>query len=217
MNRFAIIVTSCLIFAASAFAQEEKIAPGIYAVVDSTYTHLTYTPGVSHQGGVSILSVEVGHSQYTYKGASSGVKAVDRFIMVVDPASRALIKTPKRYNPFFKDMNPNLIIIVPLDIQKGKRIYDEGASVQGFNTKKKDRIPFEWELVDENTFEIRTAPLSPGEYAFVFKPAKLGVYDFCSIYGFFISEETSATESATESEIETNVNGTNGNETGDTE
>ncbi|MBQ0044805.1 MAG: hypothetical protein KBT05_07275 [Bacteroidales bacterium] len=42
-------------------------------------------------------------------------------------------------------------------------------------------------LVDENTFEI-TADFEPGEYAFIFKPAKLGEFDFTSIYGFYVAE-----------------------------
>lgn len=200
-KRLAIIVAACFAFAGAAFAQEEKPAPGIYAVVDSAYTHLTYTPGVSHQGGVNILAVEVGHSRYTYKGDSSGVNADGKFIMVIDPKSRMLIKTPKKYNPFFKDMNPNLVMIIPLGSSKGSRYYDEGTSVQGFNTKKHERIAFEWELVDENTFEIRTGDLAPGEYAFVFKPAKLGAYDFTSIYGFtVIGTESESTNEASNDE-----------------
>lgn len=185
MKHIITVIAACLLFATASFAQGEKLAPGIYAIVDSTVTHLSYTPGVAANSGLNVIGVELGNTKFTYKGESSEVKATGKFVMVIDPEKKGIRKTPKVYDPFIKSMTPELIMIVPLEVVKKKRVYDEGTSVQGINTKKKTRVEFQWELIDENTWEI-TADLQPGEYAVVFKPAKLGAYDFCSIYGFYV-------------------------------
>lgn len=185
MKHIITTIAACLVFASASFAESEKLAPGIYAIVDSTATHLSYTPGTAVHSGLNIIGVELGNSKFTYKGESSGVKATGKFVMVIDPQKKGIRKTPKIYDPFFKSMTPELIMIVPLEIAKNKRIYDEGMSVQGINTEKKARVDFQWELTDENTYEI-TAELQPGEYAVVFKAAKLGPYEFDSIYGFYV-------------------------------
>ena len=185
MKRFITIIVACLVFATASFAQSEKLAPGIYAVVDGTATHLSYTLGTAVNSGLNVIGVEVGKIKFNYKGESSGVKAAGKLVMVIDPEKKAIRQTPKVYDPFIKTMTPELIMIVPLEVIKNKRVYDEGTSIQGINTKKKSRVEFQWELVDENTYEI-TADLQPGEYAVVFKPAKLGAYDFSCIYGFYV-------------------------------
>ena len=188
MKQLITTIAVCLLSATVSFAQDEKLAPGIYAIVDSTVTHLSYTPGVASNSSSNILGVELGKTKYTYKGESSEVKATGKFVMVIDPENKGIRKTPKLYDPFIKSMTPELIMIVPLDVVKNKRVYEEGTSIQGINTKKKTRVEFQWELIDENTWEIR-ADLQPGEYAVVFKPAKLGAYDFCSIFGFYVEEQ----------------------------
>lgn len=188
MKHIVTVIAACLLFASASFAQSEKLTPGIYAVVDSTATHLSYTLGTVASSGVNIIGVEVGNTKFNYKGETSGVKATGKFVMVIDPEKKAIRKTPKVYDPFIKSMTPELIIIVPLEVVKGKRVYDEGTSLQGINTRKKTRADFEWELIDENTYGI-TASLEPGEYAVIFKPAKLGSFDFGSIYGFYVEGE----------------------------
>ena len=190
MKHIVTIVAAILTFAAVAFAQDEKLTSGIYAVVDSTATHLTYTSGIAANSGINVIGVEVGKTKFSYKGETSGVKSNGKLLMVIDPEKKAIVKTPKKYNPFIRTMTPEMIMIVPLDVAKGKRIYDEGTSLQGIRTKKHTRVEFQWELVDENTYEI-TFDAVPGEYAIVFKPAKMGTYDFSSIYGFSV-EETEA-------------------------
>lgn len=194
MKNIITIVAALLTFSAMAVAQDEKLEPGIYAVVDSAVTHLSYTPGVSARTGVNILGVEVGKNKFTYKGETAGVKATGKFIMVIDPEKKGITKTPKKYDPFIKSMTPALIMIVPLEVVKGKRVYDEGTSLQGINTMKRTRIEFEWELVDENAYGITVADAAPGEYAIIFKPAKLGEYDFTSIYGFYVEEAEAKSE-----------------------
>ncbi len=185
MKHIITFLVTCLAFAVTTFAQNGKLAPGIYAVIDSTVTHLPYTSGVAANSGTNVIGVELGKTKFTYKGESSGVKAAGKLVMVIDPEKKTIRQTPKVYDPFIKSMTPELIMIVPLEVVKNKRVYDEGMSIQGINTKKKTSIEFQWELVDENTWEI-TADLKPGEYAVVFKAAKLGAYDFSSIYGFTV-------------------------------
>ena len=184
MKHIITVVAACFLFTLASFAQSEKLAPGIYSIVDSTVIHLSYTSGVVANSGTNLLGVELGKTKYTYKGESSEVKATGKFVLVIDPEKKVIRKTPKVYDPFIKSMTPELIMIVPLEVEKNKRVYDEGTSVQGINTKK-TRVEFQWELIDENTWEIK-ADLQPGEYAVVFKPAKLGAYDFRSIYGFYV-------------------------------
>ena len=185
MKHVITFLAACLAFAATSFAQSEKLAPGIYAIVDGTATHLSYTPGTAANTGFNVIGVEVGKTKFSYKGESSGVRATGKLVMVIDPEKKAIRQTPKVYDPFIRSMTPELIMIVPLEVVKNKRIYDEGTSVQGINTKKKTRAEFQWELIDENTYEI-TSDLQPGEYAVVFKAAKLGGYNFSCIYGFTV-------------------------------
>ena len=206
MKRICTLLAVCLAISSTLFAQDEKLAPGIYSIVDGTATSLHYSPGISHNSGVNVIGVEIGKTSVTFKGETAGVTVTDKIVMVIDPEKKAIIRTPKRYDAFIKSMTPDLILIVPLQVAKNKRIYDGGTSLQGFNTNKLPRVEFEWELIDENTFEIR-ADFQPGEYAVVFKPAKLGAYDFSGIYGFCVKEaqpETPA-ESSTDTPVETPV------------
>lgn len=185
MKHIITVFAACLLFAAASFAQSDNLAPGIYAVVDGTATHLSYTAGGAANSGLNVIGVEIGKSKFTYKGESSEVKATGKLVMVIDPEKKAIRKTPKAYDPFIKSMTPELIMIVPLEVVKKNRVYNEGTSIQGINTTKKTRVEFQWELIDENTYEI-TADFEPGEYAVIFKPAKLGAYDFSSIFGFYV-------------------------------
>ncbi|MCQ2149983.1 MAG: hypothetical protein MJY45_06520 [Bacteroidales bacterium] len=187
MKRITFVIVACLTFAAAAFAQDEKLEPGIYAVIDGNATPLSYANGIAGNTGLNVVGVEIGKVKFSYKGETSGVRAVDKLIMVINPESKNIRRTPKLYDPFIKTMTPEFIMIIPLEVAKNKRIYDEGTSVQGINTQKHERVEFQWELVDENTYEI-TADFQPGEYAIVFKPTNLGKYDFSGIYGFYVSE-----------------------------
>lgn len=185
MKRFLISVFAAFAMAIAASAQEATLAPGIYAVAGEEFTHLAYSNGTAINSGTNLLGFELGNHKYKYKGATSGVQATNKLIMVINPEKKGISKTPKKYDPFIKSMTPANIIIIPLEVVKDKRIYDEGTLVEGINTTRKARMEFEWEMVDENTFEI-VGNFAPGEYAVVFKPSKLGELDFTSIYGFFV-------------------------------
>lgn len=176
-----------MIAAAFCAGAQETLAPGIYALVDSTYTSLSYTNGGTTNSSTNILGIEVGKRKETYKGETSGVQCTGTLVMVIDPEKKVIKKTLKGYDPFIKTMNPNLITIVPLSVEKNRRVYDEGKSLMGINTEKKERVDFEWEQLDDVTFKINFTA-APGEYAVVFKATKVDIYDFNSIYGFYVAE-----------------------------
>lgn len=185
MKRIIATVLSALAFSMAVYAQNGDLQPGIYSVIDGNVTHLVYTNGTTVNSGSNLLGLEIGKSKVRYKGESGEVEVMDKIVMVINPDKKVIKKTPKLYDPFIKTMTPANMIIVPLEVVDGKRIYDSGRTVEGFNTSKKERVEFEWEMVDDNTFEI-TAEFEPGEYAIVFRSSKLDEYDFTSIYGFFV-------------------------------
>ena len=78
------------------------------------------------------------------------------------------------------------MIIVPLGVEKNRRVYDCGSTLNGFNTQKLDRVEFLWEQISDNSFLIE-AEMVPGEYAIVFKPAKLGEFNFNTVFDFTVA------------------------------
>lgn len=185
MKRITSILVSAFVLSIAASAQSENLAPGIYSVIDGNAQHLVYSNGTAISSSNNLLGVELGDTKYKYKGETGEVEVKDKIVMVINPDKKVIKKTPKLYDPFIKSMTPANIIIVPLDVVDGKRIYDRGRTIEGFNTQRKERVEFEWEMTADNTFEI-TANFEPGEYAIIFRPAKLGEFDFTSIYGFYV-------------------------------
>lgn len=183
MKRILSSLLSVLAFSFAASAQ--NLEPGIYSVVDGNATHLVYANGTAISSSNNIIGLEIGDTKYKYKGETAEVEVKDKIVMVINPDKKVIKKTMKQYDPFVKSMTPANIIIVPLVVDGGKRMYDSGRTIEGLNTQRKERVEFEWEMVDDNTFEI-TAKFEPGEYAIIFRPAKLGEFDFTSIYGFYV-------------------------------
>lgn len=182
-----IIATLAIVLASvSLFAQNDEHEPGIYAVNGEEYQALSLATGVMSNQGTNILGVEIGKTKISYKGTESGVIAGNTFVLVINPEKKGITRTLKSYNPFVKSMTPANIIIVPLEIVKNKRVYDAGTKLEGFNTERKERIPFEWEQITDNSFQIETEDMIPGEYAVVFKPATLGEYDFTAVFCFTV-------------------------------
>lgn len=186
-NIFFCTIVMLLSASINVFAQTEDRGPGIYAVVDGEYTALNHAMGITGNSGTAILSIEIGKTKITYKGANSETKATGTFVMVIDPEKKVITQTMKKYDPFIKSMTPDNMIIVPLTIDKNKRVYDKGLTLEGINTEKKARVSFEWEQTGDNEFTITTETLEPGEYGIVFKPAKLGEYNFTCIFDFYVS------------------------------
>ncbi|MBQ0150050.1 MAG: hypothetical protein KBT08_05470 [Bacteroidales bacterium] len=188
MKRIISTILSVLAFSLVCSAQSENLTPGIYSIIDGNATHLTYANGAAISSSNNLLGVEIGNTKFKYKGETAEVKVVDKIVMVINPDKKVIKKTTKEYDPFIKSMTPANIIIVPLEVVDGKRIYNGGRTIEGINTVRKERIDFEWEMVADNTFEI-TANFEPGEYAIIFRPAKLGEFDFTSIYGFYVEKQ----------------------------
>lgn len=172
----------------NASAQTDELEPGIYAIVDGEAIALSHVMGITGNSGTEILGVEIGKTKTNYKGAHAETCATGTFVMVINPEKKALTRTPKKYDPFIKTMTPDNILFIPLTVNKNKRTYEEGVSVNGINTQKKTRIPFEWEQTGDNSFTITTEALAPGEYGIVFKPAKLGGFDYSCIFEFYVAE-----------------------------
>lgn len=194
MNKlFATIAAALLCCTFNANAQESAepsqldLEPGIYAIVDGQATALSYSNGTAVSSSSNILGFELGKSKVKYKGATSGVQATDKLVLVLNPEKKNITKTFKKYDPFVKTMTPKNIMVIPLTVDGDRRIYDEGTSIEGFNVEQKDRAELEWEQTGDYTYEVRFN-LVPGEYAVVFKAAKLADYDFEGIFGFTISE-----------------------------
>lgn len=181
----AFIISLALFSIFGANAQESEFDPGIYSVTDDVPVALTYSSGVMGTGSTGIVGIEVGRTKCSYKGTESGVLCTGTLLMVIDPEKKNIVRTLKKYDPFVKSMTPDNIMIVPLMVDKNKRVYDEGISINGFNVEKKNRVPFIWERVSDNAFLI-TAEVVPGEYAVVFRPAKLGGFDFESVFCFTV-------------------------------
>ena len=171
---------------ASAFAQMDEREPGLYAINGEEEFLLTPVGAVQSSSNTNILGVEIGKSKMLYKGVTSDTIANGKFILVIDPEQKAIKQTLKEYDVFVASMTPANMIIVPLEVEKNKRVYDRGSTINGFNTQKKDRVDFIWEQISDNSFLIE-AELAPGEYAVVFKPAKLGEFNFNTVFDFSVA------------------------------
>ena len=171
---------------ASAFAQMDEREPGLYAINGEEEFLLTPVGAVQSSSNTNILGVEIGKSKMLYKGVTSDTIANGKFILVIDPEQKAIKQTLKEYDVFVASMTPASMIIVPLEVEKNRRVYDRGSTLNGFNTQKKDRVDFLWEQISDNSFLIE-AELAPGEYAVVFKPAKLGEFNFNTVFDFSVA------------------------------
>lgn len=187
MKRLLTILLALAVCAGfSVHAQSDSRQAGIYSVMNDESTPLPFFRGVNSNGGVNVLGIEVGKKKSTYNGATSGVLSDGHFIIVIDPEKKAMKLTLKSYEPFIKSFTPNNIAIVQLQVKGNKRIYDEGISLNGFNTEKKDRIEFTWEQISDNSFSVATEALPAGEYAVVIRPTGLSPLDFSCVFGFTV-------------------------------
>ena len=189
LHTLAVAVICLTAFSVSSNAQMDEREPGLYAIVDGESIPLGYTSGSTSVSTTNVVGFEVGKSKCSFKGETSGTVTSDTFVMVIDPEKKALTRTMKSYNPFIRTMTPNNILILPLSVSKGKRIYDEGKSVMGIKTEKKGRMDFEWEQISDNSFEIKVSGLVPGEYGFIFRVSKIADFDYSAIFGFTVAEQ----------------------------
>lgn len=192
---FFIAAAVCLIASqTNSFAQLDERAPGLYAIVGEESIPLPFFNGTTSVSTTNIVGFEVGNQKCSYKGAESGVVASDTFVMVINPEKKMLTKTLKSYDPFIKTMTPNNILVLPLSVEKNKRVYDSGKTFMGINTQVKGRMDFEWEQITDNSFEIKVKGLIPGEYGFVFRVISIADFDYSAIFGFTIAAAEAAEE-----------------------
>lgn len=187
MKRLLTILLTLAVSAGfSLYAQSDSRQAGIYTVINDESTPLPFFRGINSNGGVNVLGIEIGRKKSTYNGATSGVVSDGHFIVVIDPEKKAMKLTLKSYEPFIRNFTPDGIAIVQLQVKGNKRVYDEGVSLYGFNTEKKDRIEFTWEQISDNSFSVVTETLPPGEYAVAIRPSALSPYDFSCVFGFTV-------------------------------
>lgn len=171
---------------ASAFAQMDEREPGLYAINGEEEFLLTPVAAAQSSSNTNVLGIEIGKTKLLYKGITSDTIANGKFILVIDPEQKAIKQTLKEYDVFIASMTPANMVIVPLGIEKNKRVYERGSTLNGFNTQKLDRVEFIWEQISDNSFLIE-AEVAPGEYAIVFRPAKLGEFNFNTVFDFTVA------------------------------
>lgn len=187
MKKLITLVASLAVCAGFAlYAQNDSRQAGIYSVMNGESTLLPFFKGINSNAGTTVLGVEVGKKKSTYNGATSGVLSDGHFVIVIDPEKKVMKMTMKSYEPFIRNFTPDNIAIVQLQVKGNKRIYDEGISLNGFNTERKDRIEFTWEQISDNSFSVVTEGLPTGEYAVVIRPTGLSPLDFSCVFGFTV-------------------------------
>lgn len=176
------------LFSMNIFAQEKELKPGLYAVNGDEYLPISNTSGKSVNSGSSFFGFEIGKKQYEYKGTTSENPFTGTFLMVCDPNKENVRFAWGKYEPFVKSMTPDNMLIIPLNVEKKKRVYVEGTTIMGINTTSYERDPFTWEKISDYAYLI-TTELQPGEYGIVFKAAELGNYEFTAIFDFTVPAE----------------------------
>lgn len=179
-----------VLFSLFAMAQDDERVPGLYAVYGEESVPLTFIQGGTSTSSSGILGFEVSKQKKEYKGVTSdtAVPQGTQFVLVCDMSRKNIVQTLKKYDVFVSSITPNHMIIVGLDVAKKNREYDCGTKLNGFNTSKLGRVDFTWQQITDNSYLIQ-AELEPGEYAIVFKPAKLGDYNFDTIFDFTVTDE----------------------------
>jgi len=109
------------------FAQLDERKPGIYAVRGGESVQLPYGYGLTSGFGVGPASFV----KYRYDGESSGVTADSTFVLVVDPKKKSGIVLPKKFDCFLKDLTPEDIVFLPLDVNEERecREYNPGVVI----------------------------------------------------------------------------------------
>ncbi|MBQ0024917.1 MAG: hypothetical protein KBT00_04245 [Bacteroidales bacterium] len=170
---------------ASASAQSDPREPGLYAVNGEESVPMTTVSAAKHSTSIGFGGVEIQKNKLEYKGVTSGTKATGKFVLVCDMEKKAIKQTFKKYDVFVQSMTPDNIIIIPLTVEKKKRVYDVGTSLNGINTERKERVDFTWEQISDNSYQIE-AEMEPGEYAIVFRFARLDTFNFNTVFDFTV-------------------------------
>lgn len=189
MKKSSLALSALFISTIVSFAQIDGREPGLYYVNLEESVPLTYQSGINKSSGTEMLGFEISNKTIRFKGETSDTPVAQAsFVLVCDLKKKSIVKTLKKYDVFVKNITPDNMILVKLDVGDGKRFYDTGVAINGININKKERPPFEWEQITDNSWQV-TANLEPGEYGFIFKASRLSDYDFDSIFDFTVVEE----------------------------
>lgn len=204
MKKLIIIAAAALMCCFHASAQEDSLAPGLYAICDGEPVLMSYISGMTSKSGVGVLGFEIGEDKIFFKGTTSSIKTSGSFILVCDMSKKGITRTLKKYDVAVKSVTPDNILIIPLEVVKNKkRAYNGGKSINGINTTKRQFVDFTWEMISDNSYRIECDNIAPGEYGIAFRSAKLAPYDFDAIFDFTVPAEGSEAAGAeTESEAE---------------
>lgn len=182
---FLLVALSC-IFSLTLSAQTENLKSGLYAVLGENYVPLKYqSTNASSLNTINSVSFTV--KKTSYKGVSSNFISDSTFVMVCDPKKRVVIQTSKNYDVFIKNITPDFMVILPLEVNNNKREFKKGTSRSNID-KGIGIVPFDWKQIADYTYLITAHGLVPGEYGIFFKLTKLDGYNFDGIYGFTIPE-----------------------------
>ncbi|MBQ0060696.1 MAG: hypothetical protein KBT15_02830 [Bacteroidales bacterium] len=179
------------LFSISAFAQMDEREPGLYYVYGEESFKLTPILGYREAKESSLFGI-IDISEYNwkvYKGPTSDTRCLSGdFVLVIDPKRKAAVQTLSKYNVFTKDLTPERVALVPLEVKEKERIWDINANENVFKLVPKNAIPFEWQRINDNAFSIH-ADLKPGEYCFMIQYFKRMPYDINTILDFTVIED----------------------------
>lgn len=179
------------LFSISVFAQMDEREPGLYYVHGDESFKLTPLLGWREAKESSLFGI-IDISEFNwkvYKGATSDTFCLTGdFVLVIDPKRKAAVQTLSKYNVFVKDLTPDRLALVPLEVKEKERIWDINANENVFKLIPKNAISFEWKRISDNAFSIH-ADLKPGEYCFMVQYFKNMPYDINTILDFTIIED----------------------------
>ena len=177
------------LFALAISAQIETLEPGFYAEENDSYVPLkpefsvavNAIPDLNDSG---FTDSEIACNVFQFKGKTSiNSSSTGSFIFVGHPKRKSISQTRRKYNVFTRDMNPDNMLLVPLDVVKKRREYDARRATLQKGHAIWPSVDFEWEQLGKNTFRI-TTDLPDGEYAFVFRFKKNTSFNFNAAYTF---------------------------------
>lgn len=174
--------------------------PGIYTITGGESIPLKYSRALgqhTYSGPSYSGRTYEPYGIYKYDDITSGIDASDTFVLVINPKQIVGVITAKRYNSFIKTLHPDNILIIPLAVNSEKQYREynawpeKDANGSVLTAEEKHRIDSEWKKISDNSFEIKTFGLRPGEYAFVFRLSEIAQFDYTAIFGFTIPENHS--------------------------
>lgn len=187
MKKF--ILSICLLIAGIGAQAQISQGPGLYAINGNDTIKLTVLNGNENVSESHILGVDIqNHDRMQYNEIISDTPTSGSdFLMVIDPNKKvAKGGVMTDYEPFIKTVKPELLMLVPLEVEndKERRIFNLQENKSALKIKAKNAIEFTWDQVSDSAWIIHTPQLVPGEYAFLVRTTKLDQFDFQQVLDF---------------------------------